>query len=112
MFKSKRVFVRNMISSIVPVVLVLVIAVSFLNRSFQLLETQKRSILQVQMDSILHDMELEMETSRIVADQICVDSDLSRDKMLEHGLLTLKGIDRLSMYRLHLNPQLFLSYIP
>ena len=101
-----------MISSIVPVVLVLVIAVSFLNRSFQLLETQKRSILQVQMDSILHDMELEMETSRIVADQICVDSDLSRDKMLEHGLLTLKGIDRLSMYRLHLNPQLFLSYIP
>lgn len=112
MFKSKRVFVRNLISGFVPVILVLVIAVSLLNRSFQMLETRNRSILQVQIESVLHDVENELAVSRQVADQICVDSALSRDKMLDYGTLTLAGISRLSMYGLHSNPQVFLTYTP
>ena len=112
MFKSKRVFVQNLISGFIPVILILVIAVSFLNRSFRMLETKNRSVLQVQIESVLHDMEKELSMSQQVADQICVDSALSRDKMLEYGLLTVKGIDRLNMYGLHLNPQIFLTYVP
>ena len=112
MFKSKRVFIRNMISSAIPVVLVLAIAVSFLNRSFRMMEGQKRSIIQTQAESVLHDIDKELATSNLVADQICVDSDLTYENMLEHGLLTLKGIERLSMYRLYSTPQIFLTYVP
>ena len=112
MFKSKRVFIRNLISSVIPVVLVLTIAVSFLNRSFRMMETQKRSIIQTQTENALHNIDQELATGNLVADQICVDADLTKENMLEYGTLTLKGIERLSMYRLYSGPQIFLTYVP
>lgn len=112
MFKNKRVLIRNLISGFVPVILVLTIAVSFLNRSFQMLEERNRSVIKVQIESILHDMEMEIAMSRQVADQICRDSILSRNNMLEYGPSAVAGVKRLSMYGLRSNPQVFLTYIP
>lgn len=112
MFKSKRVFIRNLISGFVPVIFVLAIAVSFLNRSFRMLEERNRSIIAVQVESILHDMEMELAMSQLIADQICLDTTLSRNNMLEYGCTAIAGVKRLSMYGLRLNPQMFLTYIP
>ena len=114
MFKNKKAFFRSMIASFVPFVLVVVIAFSFLNKTFRMLEERNISVLQIQMENMLNELESELAMSRQVANQMCIDSTLSREKMLEYGRLTVSGIERLGIYgyRMNLNPQIFLTYVP
>ena len=111
---NKKSLFRSMIASFVPFVLVVAIAVSFLNKTFRMLEERSRSVLQVQLENILSDLEQELAMSQQVANQMCIDSNLSREKMLEYGRLTVAGIDRLGIYgyRMNMAPQIFLTYVP
>ncbi len=103
-----------MIASFVPFVLVVIIAASFLNKTFRMLEERNRSVLQSQIENILYEIESELSMSRQVADQMCMDSTLSREKMLGYGYQTVVGIERLGIYgyRMNLDPQIFLTYVP
>ncbi len=77
-----------------------------------MLAERNSSVIEVQIESVLHDMEKELSLSQRVAEQICLDPVLSRMNMLEYGSTAIAGVKRLSMYELQLNPQVFLTYVP
>ena len=112
MFRSSRAFFRNIIYYFIPFLVVSVIAVVFLNKTFLMLEEQNRSVMQIQMENILYELEDELAVSKQIAEEMCIDSTLSRKNMLEYGRFTVAGINRLQLYklRLNMNPNMFLSY--
>ncbi|MBR2037492.1 MAG: helix-turn-helix transcriptional regulator [Lachnospiraceae bacterium] len=112
MFRSSKAFLKNTIYYFIPFILVSVIAVVFLNKTFLMLEEQNRSVMQIQMENILNELEDELAVSKQIAEEMCIDSTLSHKNMLEYGRLTVAGIKRLQTYnfRLNMNPNMFLSY--
>ena len=112
MFRRNKAFLRNTIYYFIPFLVVSVIAVVFLNKTFLMLEEQNRSVMQIQMENILYELEDELAVSKQIAEEIYIDSTLSRKNMLEYGRFTVAGISRLQLYklRLNMNPNMFLSY--
>ena len=112
MFRRNKAFLKNTIYYFIPFLVVSMIAVVFLNKTFLMLEEQNRSVMQIQMENILYELEDEVAVSKQIAEEMCIDSTLSHKNMLEYGRFTVAGIKRLTLYklRLDLNPNMFLSY--
>lgn len=112
MFKDKKAFIRNIICYFIPFVLMSIIAVVFLHRTFSLLYEQNVAIMQSQMQNILAEIEEDIAVSKQTADEMCIDSTLSRDKMLEYGIPTLAGMKKIQQYRQRMQfyPTIFLTY--
>ena len=111
-FKDKKAVIKNTICYFIPFVLMTIIAVVFLRKTFSLLAKQNTSIMQTQIQNILADIEEDISDSRQIADEICIDSALSRENMLEYGKFTLAGMRRIEQYsqRMQLYPTIFLTY--
>ena len=114
MQKYSKTFIKNFVASFVPFVVVTVISVIFLNKTFYMLMSQSRKIYQLQTQSVLYEMDTEFSVSAQVAKQICLDSALSRERLLENGRLTVAAIDRMIIYgyKMNMNPKIFLTYSP
>ena len=112
MFKDKKAVIKNTICYFIPFVFMTIIAVVFLRRTFSLLAEQNISIMQVQVQNILADIEEDISDSRQIADEMCIDSALSRENMLEYGKLTLAGMRKIEQYgqRMQMFPTIFLTY--
>ena len=89
-----------------------IIAVIFLHRTFSMLTEQNIAILQTQMKSVLTEVEKDIWESHLIADEMCVDSTLSREKMQDYGTPVLNGIKRIELYsqRMKFYPTIFLTY--
>lgn len=112
MFRSSKAFLKNTVYYFIPFIVLSVIAVAFLNKTFLMLEEQNRSVMQIQMENILYELENELAVSKQIAEEMCIDSTLSYKNMLEYGRFTVAGIKRLQIYnlRLNMNPNMFLTY--
>ena len=112
MFKDKKAFIRNIICYFIPFICMTIIAVVFLRRTFSLLHDQNVSIMQTQMKNVLADIEEDILLSKQIADEICVDSVLSREKMLAYGSSTIAGMKKILLYgqRMEFYPTIFLTY--
>lgn len=112
MFKDRKAFIKNTVCNFVPFVLMTIIAVVFLYRSFSMLYEQNIEVMQTQLQTVLTDIEEDVLISRQIADEMCIDSVLSRENMLAYGRTTIAGMHRIQLYsqRLQLYPTVFLTY--
>lgn len=112
MFKDSKAFIRNTIVYFIPFVIMTIMAVVFLKRTFTMLEEKNMSIMEAQMQNVFEKIEDELSLSMEIANGICVDTSLDRNNMLKFDISTLHGIDKLQMYkaRMDLCSDLFVYY--
>ena len=81
MFKDSKAFIRNTIVYFIPFVIMTIMAVVFLKRTFTMLEEKNMSIMEAQMQNVFEKIEDELSLSMEIANGICVDTSLDRNNM-------------------------------
>lgn len=114
MRKDSKAVVRNVIMYFIPFVIMSLVAVFFLHRSFVMLQDQNMSVLKEQMQNVLDDMEEGLSYSMAIAKDMCIDPTLRRKNMEGNDVNTVTGISKMLAYkaRMKLCNTLFLNYEP
>lgn len=112
MLKGKMVYVKNIICYFIPFVVMTVLAVAFLHRTFSLLIEKNTILLEKSMQDVLDDIESEFLVCTEIANEMCIDAALSRGKVLGDSGDTLAAIDQMLWYshRIEWYPTVFLTY--
>lgn len=114
MRKDSKAVVRNVIMYFIPFVIMSLVAVFFLHRSFVMMQNQNMSVMKEQMQNVLDDMEESLSYSTDIAKDMCIDSALRRKNMEGNDVNTVAGISKMLAYkaRMKLCNTLFLNYEP
>lgn len=114
MWKLRKSLVQNIIVNFIPFIIMTVLALAFLWRSFVMLENRNLSSIRGQLQNIMGDVEKELLIVMEVADRISSDSLLSKRNLEKYGRSTLDGIEKIRLYEMQLpySASAFVSYWP
>lgn len=112
MVKENKTFIQTTLLYFIPFVMMAVVAIAFLERTFSMLEANITSVSQAQMQGIVEELEDGISESAQIANEIYLDRALTSEQIQNYDGATISGISQLYDYqkRMTFNPIVFVTY--